>query len=71
MWIIETKGWEDKDVPYKDARTIEWCKAVTELTGQQWKYIKVSYDSFNSSKYRTLNELAASINALEVLSISV
>lgn len=64
MWIIETKGWEDKDVTYKDARTIEWCKAVTELTGQQWKYLKVPYDFFNSSKYRRLDELVTSINAL-------
>jgi type III restriction enzyme len=64
MWIIETKGWEDKDVPFKDARAKDWCKTVNELTGQQWKYTKVGYDIFNSSKYRTLDELVGSIKAL-------
>lgn len=57
MWIIETKGWEDKDVPFKDARAKDWCKTVTELTGQLWDYIKVPYCSFVNSSFKTFDSL--------------
>jgi type III restriction enzyme len=43
MWLIETKGQEDPDVPNKDARAEEWCSDVTKLTGTQWQYVKVPY----------------------------
>jgi type III restriction enzyme len=49
MWLIETKGWEDKDVPQKDARAEDWCKTVTDLTGVKWSYLKVP-----DIKYRNL-----------------
>jgi type III restriction enzyme len=65
MWIIETKGWEDKDVPFKDARTIEWCKAVTELTGQMWDYIKVPYAVFINSRFITFESLVQTLRAEE------
>jgi type III restriction enzyme len=65
MWIIETKGWEDKDVPFKDARTIEWCKAVTELTGQMWDYIKVPYAVFINSRFITFESLVRTLRAEE------
>ncbi len=35
MWLIETKGWEQPDVAYKDARAIEWCKDASTLTDQK------------------------------------
>ncbi|HEX2867823.1 MAG TPA: DEAD/DEAH box helicase family protein [Ignavibacteriales bacterium] len=44
-WIIETKGYEDENVQYKDAETIRWCEMATKYTGEEWKFMKVP-DSF-------------------------
>jgi hypothetical protein len=46
MWLIETKGWEQPDVAYKDARATEWCKDASTLTGQKWQYLKVQYGDY-------------------------
>jgi len=43
MWLIETKGWEQADVPLKDARAAEWCSDASKLTGVTWQYLKVKY----------------------------
>lgn len=43
MWLIETKGWEQADVPLKDARASEWCQDASKLTGITWRYLKVRY----------------------------
>lgn len=65
MWIIETKGWEDKDVPHKDSRAQDWCKATTELTGERWDYIKVPYAVFNNSRYNSFKELVKCVREIE------
>lgn len=49
-WIIETKGYEDENVQYKDAETENWCKNATEHTGIVWKFLKVSDRFFKSLK---------------------
>lgn len=41
MWVIETKGKEDIDVKFKDKRAREWCESVTNLTGKEWRYVRV------------------------------
>lgn len=46
MWLIETKGWEQADVPLKDARAVEWCRDASKLTGTNWKYLKVKYTDY-------------------------
>ena len=46
MWLIETKGWEQEDVPLKDARAKRWCEDATKLTSKKWKYLKVSYSEY-------------------------
>jgi len=43
MWMIETKGWEQEDVPLKDARAERWCEDASRLTKINWKYVKVKY----------------------------
>lgn len=48
MWLIETKGWEQADVQYKDNRAKEWCKDATELTKTEWRYLKVKYADYIS-----------------------
>ena len=47
-WIVETKGrvWEGTDE--KDAAMQEWCRRVTEATGDAWKYIRVNQTDFRS-----------------------
>jgi len=48
MWLIETKGWEKEDVPFKDAAAIDWCKNVSELVKTKWLYLKVKYTDYIS-----------------------
>ena len=36
MWLLETKGWEQENVPLKDARAEEWCLDASKLTGKTW-----------------------------------
>lgn len=43
MWLIETKGWEQIDVPLKDARAEEWCNDAATLTDITWQYLKVKH----------------------------
>jgi type III restriction enzyme len=57
MWIIETKGREDEDVPLKDKRAEEWCKTATQLTGIQWRYLKVPYEFFNRTHFKSFKGL--------------
>ncbi len=40
-WIIETKGYEDENVPFKDAEAHNWCKNASTFAKQEWRYLKV------------------------------
>jgi type III restriction enzyme len=48
MWLLETKGWEQENVPLKDARAEEWCADASKLTGIPWKYFKIKYPDYMS-----------------------
>lgn len=48
-WIIETKGYEDENVPFKDEETRNWCKNASKYTGQEWRYLKVPDRLFRES----------------------
>ncbi len=61
-WIIETKGREDIEVKLKDNAAINWCRTATELTGEQWNYIKVLQKDFESMRVDNFEELLAGIN---------
>jgi type III restriction enzyme len=61
-WIIETKGREDVEVKLKDNSAINWCKSATELTGTNWKYIKVPQKEFEQLHPNDFEELVAAIN---------
>lgn len=58
MWLIETKGWEQADVPLKDARAKQWCEDASSLTGVPWVYLKVKYQD-----YMTLSKNLSSMSA--------
>ncbi len=45
-WLIETKGREDTDVINKDRAAKNWCKVVSEITGEKWEYMKVLQREF-------------------------
>jgi type III restriction enzyme len=49
-WIIETKGFEDENVQYKDAETENWCKVASKHTGIEWKFMKVPDKFFKGLK---------------------
>lgn len=61
-WIIETKGREDIEVRLKDNAAIHWCKTATELTKENWKYIKVPQKKFEELHPETFEELLTVLN---------
>ncbi len=64
-WIIETKGFEDENVKYKDAETENWCSMATKHTGVQWKFLKVPDRFFKGLKVlpETFAELEEKLKA--------
>ena len=61
-WIIETKGREDIEVKLKDNAAINWCNTATELTGTDWKYLKVLQKDFEDLRPDDFAELLTGIN---------
>jgi len=56
-WILETKGREDVNVALKDEAIINWCEKISNQTGQDWRYMKVSqarFDSFSGTCFADL-----------------
>ena len=62
-WIIETKGYEDENVPLKDAEAVRWCEKATEFTEQTWKFLKVPDRDFRAV-YKSVKTMADMINGL-------
>jgi len=56
-WLIETKGREDLDVIMKDQAARRWCENATNLTGKQWKYLKVGQNEYGKLKPESFEEL--------------
>ena len=55
--LIETKGQEDTNVANKDRAANLWCRNATELTGTQWRFVKVGQVDFNDLAGRTLADM--------------
>jgi 5'(3')-deoxyribonucleotidase len=49
-WIIETKGFEDENVQYKDAETENLWKVASKNTDIEWKFLKVPDKFFKGLK---------------------
>ncbi|MCC6359710.1 MAG: DEAD/DEAH box helicase family protein [Phycisphaerales bacterium] len=64
VWIVETKGREELDVPQKMARLRQWCADATEAAADGdrtvYRFIFVDQDGFERYKPRTFAALAAS-----------
>ncbi|NCC72924.1 MAG: hypothetical protein EOM06_05960 [Sphingobacteriia bacterium] len=61
-WIIETKGREDVEVKLKDNAAINWCNTATELTKENWNYLKVLQKEFEALHPDNFEELLAGAN---------
>ena len=57
MYVVETKGLETLEVPRKDQRMAQWCRDATRLTGQEWRYVKVTEALFDSERWDSLEML--------------
>ena len=57
MFVIETKGFETAEVPRKDKRIAKWCHDASELTGTEWRYLKVTEELFDSTSWDSLAAL--------------
>jgi len=59
MYLVETKGMEEVNVPIKDREALRWCENVQGLSGQTWKYLKVRSQDFETYRTQDFNTLAA------------
>ena len=39
MYIVETKGREEIQVPDKNLAAQKWCNIISSKSGQKWKYL--------------------------------
>ncbi len=62
VWIVETKGREELDLPQKMARLRQWCEDATgaEENGTRYRFVYVDQDSFEQHLPQTFASLAAS-----------
>lgn len=62
-WVIETKGFEEANVQYKDAAAETWCENATKHTGVTWKYLKVPDTFFRGRKagFKSFGEMLAAL----------
>jgi type III restriction enzyme len=58
-WILETKGAETGDVPYKDVAATQWCENATALTASKWSYLKVQQKAFETLQPTRFEHLIA------------
>ena len=56
-YVVETKGLETIEVPRKDQRMAAWCRSASALTGEDWRYLKVTEALFDFSAWESLAAL--------------
>jgi type III restriction enzyme len=62
IWIVETKGREELDLPQKMARLKQWCADATaaEENGQRYDFVFVDQNGFEKHAPKNFAALAAS-----------
>jgi type III restriction enzyme len=62
IWVVETKGRAELDLPQKMARLKQWCADATaaEETGQHYDFLFVDQNGFEKHAPKTFAALAAS-----------
>ncbi len=63
-YVVETKGLETIEVPRKDQRMAAWCRSASELTGEDWRYLKVTEALFGFSEWESLAALERGVRTL-------
>lgn len=70
VWVVETKGREELDVPQKMARLRQWCADATEASkadgGTQYGFVYVDQDSFDKHKPSSFTGLANAFSEYQV-----
>ncbi|MBW6475026.1 MAG: DEAD/DEAH box helicase family protein, partial [Anaerolineaceae bacterium] len=59
FWILETKGREDANVALKEHAVTLWCIKISDQTGHDWRYMKVTqvkFDRFSGTCFGDLVE---------------
>ena len=58
IWIVETKGREDLDVPLKMERLRQWCEDINRVqTAVEYDFIYVDEESFEKFKPTSFRQL--------------
>lgn len=64
MWIVETKGREELDLPQKMARLKQWCADATGASaaegGPRYGFVYVDQEGFEQHKPQSLAALVTS-----------
>ena len=62
IWIVETKGREELDLPKKMERLRQWCAEATaaEENGQEYGFVFVDENGYEKHKPKTFTALVAS-----------
>jgi type III restriction enzyme len=59
IYIVETKGQEDLDVPFKTERLKQWCDDLNRIQSEiKYDFVYVDEESFNKYKPKSFTELA-------------
>jgi type III restriction enzyme len=69
VWIVETKGREELDLPQKMARLRQWCADATEasipLRGPQYGFVYVDQESFERHKPKSFAGLVSAFREFQ------
>ncbi|HEX3664062.1 MAG TPA: DEAD/DEAH box helicase family protein [Rhizomicrobium sp.] len=56
-YVVETKGLEDTNVANKDRAAHLWCENTTQLSGQNWAYLKVLQTAYKQLQPNRFEDL--------------
>ncbi len=68
IWVVETKGRKELDLPQKMARLKQWCADATaaEESGQRYDFVFVDQESFEKHKPATFAALATAFTGYKM-----
>ena len=67
FWIVETKGRVWEDTPAKDRAMHDWCKRVSDATGQPWRYVRVNQIAFDGQEFKDFADVVGEKAAPQTL----
>jgi type III restriction enzyme len=72
VWIVETKGREELDLPQKMRRLKQWCEDATEASkgagGTTYGFVYVDQDSFDQHRPRSFAGLLSTFREYQEIS---